>query len=162
MLCHERVGSWMVVNMWWYERGGSYPVTLMWGYEQGRFVCSVLTFERCCVRGGTWLVDHMCWTTGGQVRRVGLRVGRYVEAGPWTGRFVWASWILSPWLSMLCVVKVVKVNQELTVSELNRCIVLILYIICYFLIYKLTLSVCAWRWSCNSLHGSNWWYMWCC
>ena len=29
MLCHERVGSWMVVDMLWYERGGSYPVTLM-------------------------------------------------------------------------------------------------------------------------------------
>ena len=26
------------------------------------------------------LVDHMCWTTGGQVRRVGLRAGRFVEA----------------------------------------------------------------------------------
>jgi len=39
MLCHERVGSWMVVNMWWYKRGGSYPVTLAWGYERGRFVC---------------------------------------------------------------------------------------------------------------------------
>jgi len=28
-------------------------------------VCSVLTVERCHVRGGTGLVDHMCWTTGG-------------------------------------------------------------------------------------------------
>jgi len=53
MLCHERVGSGIVVNTWWYERGGSYPVTLVWGYEWGRFVCSVLTLERCCVRGGT-------------------------------------------------------------------------------------------------------------
>jgi len=53
MMCHERVGSWMVVNTWWYERGGSYHVTLMWGYERGRFVCFVLTLERCCVRGGT-------------------------------------------------------------------------------------------------------------
>jgi len=52
MLCHERVGSWMVVNMWWYERGGSYSVTLMLGYEWGRFVCSMLTFERCCVWRG--------------------------------------------------------------------------------------------------------------
>jgi len=34
--------------------------------------------ERCHVRGGTRLVDHMCWTTGGQVRRAGLRVGRFV------------------------------------------------------------------------------------
>jgi len=31
------------------------------------------------VRGGTGLVDHMCWTTGGQVRRAGLRAGRSVE-----------------------------------------------------------------------------------
>jgi len=23
-------------------------------------------------------------------------------------------------------------------------------------IIELTLSVCAWRWSCNSLHGSSW------
>jgi len=23
--------------------------------------------ERCHVRGGTGLVDHMCWTTSGQV-----------------------------------------------------------------------------------------------
>ncbi|QCE14884.1 hypothetical protein DEO72_LG11g1890 [Vigna unguiculata] len=31
--------------------------------------------ERCHVRGGTGLVDHMCWTTGGQVRRARLRAG---------------------------------------------------------------------------------------
>jgi len=49
MLCHEWVGSWMVVNMWWYKRGGSYPITLAWGYERGRFVCFVLTLEGCCV-----------------------------------------------------------------------------------------------------------------
>jgi len=42
MLCHELVGSWMVVNMWWYERRGSYAITLQWGYERGRFVCFVL------------------------------------------------------------------------------------------------------------------------
>jgi len=29
MVCHERVGSWMVVNTWWNERGGSYPITLV-------------------------------------------------------------------------------------------------------------------------------------
>jgi len=40
---------------------------------------SVLTLERCCVWRGTWLVDHMCWTMGGQVRRAGLRVERFVE-----------------------------------------------------------------------------------
>jgi len=30
------------------------------------------------------------------------------------------------------------------------------------LFYELTLSVCVWRWSCNSLHGSRWCYRWCC
>jgi len=53
MMWHERVGSWMVDNMWWYGRGGSYSITLLWGYERGRFVCSVLTVERCCVWEGT-------------------------------------------------------------------------------------------------------------
>jgi len=71
MLCNERVGSWMVVNMWWYEQGGSYPVTFTWGYERGRFVCSVLTSERCHVRGGTGLVNHMCWTTTSAGRAFG-------------------------------------------------------------------------------------------
>jgi len=51
-------------------------------------ICFVLTLERCCMLGGTWLVDHMCWTTGSQVRRAGLRAGRFVEAGPRAGRFV--------------------------------------------------------------------------
>jgi len=44
--------------------------------------------ERCHVRGGTRLVDHMCWTTGGQVRRAGLRAGRFEEAGPQADKFV--------------------------------------------------------------------------
>jgi len=26
--------------------------------------------------------------------------------------------------------------------------------------YQLTLSVCVWRWSCDSLHGSKWWHRW--
>jgi len=30
----------------------------------------------------------MCWTTGGQVDGVGLRVERFVEVGPRAGRFV--------------------------------------------------------------------------
>jgi len=52
-------------------------------------------------------VDHVCWTTGEEVRRVGpgarrfveagLRAGRFVETGPRAGRFVEASYILSPW-----------------------------------------------------------------
>ncbi|QCE06799.1 hypothetical protein DEO72_LG9g1813 [Vigna unguiculata] len=62
--------------------------TLVWRYKRGRFVCSVLTLERCCEHEGTWLVDHICWTTGGQIRRVGLRVGRFIEAGPRAGMFV--------------------------------------------------------------------------
>ncbi|QCD89647.1 hypothetical protein DEO72_LG4g593 [Vigna unguiculata] len=53
--------------------------------RRGRFVCSALTLERCYVRGGTYLVDHVCWTTGGQVYRVGLRAGRFVEVGPRAG-----------------------------------------------------------------------------
>jgi len=26
----------------------------------------------------------------------------------------------------------------------------------YFIIYKFTLSVCEWWWSCDSVHGSKW------
>ena len=44
------------------------------------------------------MVDHMCWTTSGDVRRVGLRAGRFVEVEPRAGRFVGASYILDPWL----------------------------------------------------------------
>jgi len=29
-------------------------------------------------------------------------------------------------------------------------------------IIELTLSVCAWQWSCNSLYESSWGYRWCC
>jgi len=72
------------------------------GIRTGRFVCFVLTLERCCEREGSWLVDHMCWTIGREVRRVGLRAGRFIEAGPRADRFVWASHILSPWL-IICV-----------------------------------------------------------
>jgi len=39
---------------------------------------------------------------GGEVRRVGLRARRFVEVGPRAGRFVGASYILSPW-SIICV-----------------------------------------------------------
>ncbi|QCD83700.1 hypothetical protein DEO72_LG2g4047 [Vigna unguiculata] len=49
------------------------------------FVCSVLTLRDATCREVRGLMDHMCWTTGGQVRRVGLRVGRFVEAGPRAG-----------------------------------------------------------------------------
>ena len=37
----------------------------------------------------------MFWTTGGEVRRVGLRAGKFVEAGPRAGRFMKAyiSWV---------------------------------------------------------------------
>ncbi|QCD87509.1 hypothetical protein DEO72_LG3g2045 [Vigna unguiculata] len=50
-------------------------VTLTWGYERGRVVCSVLTLRDATCGEVRGLVDHMCWTTGGQVRRVGLRAG---------------------------------------------------------------------------------------
>jgi len=32
----------------------------------------------------------------------------------------------------------------------------------FSLFYKLTLSVCVWRWLYNFLHGSRWCYRWCC
>jgi len=42
-----------------------------------------------------------------------------------------------------------------------------LYVLNYtfILLHELTLSVCVWRWSCNSLHGSrccfrwSWWHL---
>jgi len=50
--------------VWGYERGGSYVLCshlrLLWAR---RFIVGV----------------HACWTTSGQVRRVGLRAGRFVE-----------------------------------------------------------------------------------
>ena len=41
------------------------------------------------------MLDHVSWTTGREVRRVGLRAGRFVEAGPRAGKFVEAciSWV---------------------------------------------------------------------
>jgi len=53
-----------------------------------RFVCSVLTLEKCCEWGGSYLMDLVCWTMVGEVRRVRLRAGRFVEldherAGSW-------------------------------------------------------------------------------
>jgi len=54
---------------------------LMWGYErEGSFrahTWGVATSGKV----GSWM-DHACWTTGGEVRRIGLRVGRYVEVVP--------------------------------------------------------------------------------
>ena len=41
-------------------------------------------------------MDYVCWTRGGEVCRVGLRAGRFVEARPQAGRFMEASYILSP------------------------------------------------------------------
>jgi len=29
------------------------------------------------------------------------------------------------------------------------------------IVYKLTLSACVWRWSCNALRGSRWCCKWC-
>jgi len=58
------------------------------GIRAGRFVCSVFTLKTCYERGGSYLMDHVCWTTGGEVHRVGLRAGRFIEAGLQAGRFV--------------------------------------------------------------------------
>ncbi|QCD79081.1 hypothetical protein DEO72_LG1g2719 [Vigna unguiculata] len=93
-------------------RGGSYPVTLTWGYERGRFVCYVLTLRDAtrgevrdwwitCVglragrygTGGSHVLDYgragpWSRTTSGEVRRVGLRARRFVEARPRAGRVV--------------------------------------------------------------------------
>jgi len=112
MLCHERVGSWMVVNMWWYERGGSYLDTLAWGYEQGgSYVpCSQLrdaasgevhSWWIMCVglRVGRFIEARL---RAGRFVETRLWVGRFVEAGPRASRFVGASYILSPW-STICV-----------------------------------------------------------
>ena len=113
MLCHERVGSWMVVNTWWYERGCSYPDTLVWGYErEGSYVpCSHL-------RDIASREVRTCWSTcvGLRARRfveAGLRVGRFIETGPRAGRFVGASYILNPW-SIICV------NGRLKILEVLR------------------------------------------
>jgi len=40
---------------------------------------------------------------GRDVRRVGLRAGRFIEAGPRASMFFEASYILSPW-SIICVI----------------------------------------------------------
>ena len=41
------------------------------------------------------MLDHVCWTTGGEVRRVGLRARSFVEVEPRVGKFVEAciSWV---------------------------------------------------------------------
>jgi len=39
-------------------------------------------------------MDHACWTTGGEVHRVGLRAERFVEVGLRVGRFMEACDIL--------------------------------------------------------------------
>ena len=68
-LCHERVGSWLVVNTWWYERGGSYLGALVLGYEQGG------SYVPC---------SHLRAATSDEIRSwwitcVGLRVERSLE-----------------------------------------------------------------------------------
>jgi len=42
-------------------------------------------------------MNHVCWTTGGEVRRVGLQVGRFVEVWPWADKFMEAWYILGSW-----------------------------------------------------------------
>jgi len=77
---------------------------LMWEYEWGgsSVSCSHL---RAAASGEvrSWM-NHVCWTTGGEVRRVELRAERFEEVEPRAGRFVEAWYILGPWSSncMVC------------------------------------------------------------
>jgi len=48
------------------------------------------TLEGCYERGGSWLLDHMCWTTSGEVRR------ERTSSGQVRGNM----YILGPWLSI--------------------------------------------------------------
>ena len=74
ILCHEWVGSWLVMNMWWYERGGSYPDALVWGSSY--VSCSHL---RVVASGEV----HSWWIT-----YVGLWAGRSVELDyEWGGSY---------------------------------------------------------------------------
>ncbi|QCD93904.1 hypothetical protein DEO72_LG5g1980 [Vigna unguiculata] len=52
---------------WGYARRKSRKLWLVHGWW--------LTCDDMSGEGGMGLVDHMCWTTGGQVRRAGLRAG---------------------------------------------------------------------------------------
>ncbi|QCE00725.1 hypothetical protein DEO72_LG7g2015 [Vigna unguiculata] len=67
------------------------------GLQAGKFV--ELDHERagglgsgdvgqCHERVGSQLLDHVCWTTSGEFRRVVQQAGRFVEVGPRAGRFV--------------------------------------------------------------------------
>ena len=52
------------------------------------------------------MLYHVCWTTSGKVRRVGLRAGRFIEVGPQVGRFVEAyiyvgSMVMKLWVGNL-------------------------------------------------------------
>ena len=58
-------------------------------------------------------MDNVCWTTGGEVRRVRLRARRFVEARPQVGRFVEASYILGPWSSNWLVIWMCMVYEAL-------------------------------------------------
>jgi len=120
----EHVMIWAGRFKSWYSRVG---------IRAGRFVCSVLTLERCCERRGSEMVDHVYWTTGGEVRRVELRAGRFVEAGPRVGRFVWASHIPSPW-SIICVnwrLKSLGVLRSWPRTKLNKIVGCILILLTY-------------------------------
>ena len=77
---HEQVDSWLVlecvINM-----SGEVHIndTIVWGYKRGGsyIPCSHL---RVAVSGEvhSWM-DHACWTTGKEIHRVKLRVGKFVE-----------------------------------------------------------------------------------
>jgi len=55
-------------------------------------------------------------------------------------------------------------RQRSKMSNVKRlfCVSVYYLIDVFSYIIELTLSVCVWRWSYNSLHGSSWWYRWCC
>ena len=93
-------------------------------------------------------MDHVCWTTGGEVCRIGLREGRFVEAGPRADMFVEASYILSPW-SIICVtcrLKSLGVLRYWPRINKNKIVWCILILLTYMLtVCELTLFVCVWR-----------------
>jgi len=65
MLCHERVGSWMVLTC--EDMSGEVHIQLLSRgdtSEVGSYVFVLTLRDATCgeVRG---LVDHMCWTTSG-------------------------------------------------------------------------------------------------
>ena len=74
------VGRFMIGDEQW---GVSYYDALVWGYE----------------RGGSYVPCSHLRATTSEVRRVGLRAGRFIEVGPRVSRYMEAWYILGPWPS---------------------------------------------------------------